>query len=681
MAIKRSTIIGLWTTSAVLAFADPSIIGANGSTGYIDMPSALLPAEGETNITYFRSDLGSGQHFQFQASENLSLGVDFADYEGFDKENSLDIKYQVYHGKNWIPSIAIGANDVLGIGPRSSEYIVATSQVTRNIEATVGMGWGAMGNFDPSVDSGSRPSIDQHVVSTDHYFKGPSAPFAGLNYRTPIKGLSLSVEYSSMAWADAVANGFERDDLSYGVQYRPNDNFSLRAFSRNGDDIGFALTLSGNPSKPIALQQSTKAPATVIPRAALRTDMSNDWAQDTTMRKLVAQQLAKSLTEEGFKVTAVRATTSEIAVEIKDGGTKYTPKIFGRIARQLAMTAPGSVENFSVSIINDANLPTSVTKINRTDLEQQAGLYDASAKSFASTEIEGARPLKGEDVYRTDFKEKPYSFGGDINVASVENDDGTSLRISPSIKAKYKTTFGLSVSTKLSMNLNRSDAALKASDIGIAVRSDESLYRQDFFTLDRLSADYKFKLGKDIYGRISGGLMQAAYAGLEGEMLYAPSGSRFAVGGRVAQVTKRDPENYFGLGEYKTTTGEVTGYWDTGYKGIELSASYGRFLAEDWGGSLKASRKFANGWEVAGSLTGSSYYQDSKDTRQLVPSISISIPLQWGWKGESSTVRSFPFGNSKTDAAQKLDYAESLYSDVRNYDLSDYEMRWGAYWQ
>src|SRR6185437_10764773 len=105
-----------------------------------------------------------------------------------------------------IPTVAIGANDIIGTGVYSGEYFVGSKQFG-NLDFSFGMGWGRLGSSTtiknplaaifPSFKN--RPTFTS-VGGTNFnvLFHGLNAGlFGGVTWKTPVEGLSLIAEYSS----------------------------------------------------------------------------------------------------------------------------------------------------------------------------------------------------------------------------------------------------------------------------------------------------------------------------------------------------------------------------------------------------------------------------------------------------------------------------------------------------
>ena len=110
------------------------------------------------------------------------------------------------------------------------------------------------------------------------------------------------------------------------------------------------------------------------------------------------------------------------------------------------------------------------------------------------------------------------------------------------------------------------------------------------------------KLDDDLYGRLSGGLLERMFAGVSAELLWKPARQSWGLGGEINYVQQRDYDQMFSFRNYDVVTGHASVYWDTGWYGIGSQVDAGRYLAGDWGATLSLKRRFANGWEFAGPL-------------------------------------------------------------------------------
>jgi hypothetical protein len=115
-------------------------------------------------------------------------------------------------------------------------------------------------------------------------------------------------------------------------------------------------------------------------------------------------------------------------------------------------------------------------------------------------------------------------------------------------------------------------------------------------------------------------------------MLYRPFGERWAVGADVNWVKQRGFDQDFSLRRYHVVTGQATGYLDTGFHGVTVAVSVGRYLAGDWGTTIDVSREFANGARMGAYATvtnksGSTGYGEGSFDKGIYVSVPFDMLL------------------------------------------------------
>ena len=131
-----------------------------------------------------------------------------------------------------MPNLAVGLIDLGGTSVFSSEYLIATKKIG-NFDVSLGMGWGLLGKkahisnplsiFSDSFDArqGSMSGRGGQF-EYDDWFKGDAAFFGGFTYYTPVRNLSLEVEYNSNDFKSEM-NGVALDvdsPLNFALNYR-----------------------------------------------------------------------------------------------------------------------------------------------------------------------------------------------------------------------------------------------------------------------------------------------------------------------------------------------------------------------------------------------------------------------------------------------------------------------------
>ncbi|MFT7183655.1 MAG: hypothetical protein ACI87T_004055, partial [Planctomycetota bacterium] len=243
---------------------------------------------------------------------------------------------------------------------------------------------------------------------------------------------------------------------------------------------------------------------------------------------------------------------------------------------------------------------------------------------------------------------------------------------------------GLSFSGQLSQrvfgNLGESD---RASDSVLPhVRSDSYLYAQsEAPTIDRLTADYIFKLAPDTYGRLTAGLLESMYAGISAEVLWKPVDQSWGLGAELNWVTQRDYDQYFEFLDYNVVTGHASVYWDTGYYGLQAQVDAGRYLAGDWGATFSLTRTFANGWEVGGFFTLTDVPFDEYGEGSFDKGLRLTIPFGWALPYETNSRYSLALSPLTRDGGQRLSVANRLFSVVADTDRAALREDWSLFWK
>ncbi|MEK6205575.1 MAG: YjbH domain-containing protein, partial [Amylibacter sp.] len=371
------------------AYAQSPSFSLNGTAGLIDMPTAQLLPDGETAWTFTATGTVYGGTLAFQMLPNLETAVHFMTVDewagGVLYDQSLDLKYQIFAETDSLPSLAIGSRDFLSNGAFSSEYIVASKEISNGLTVTGGLGWGRLGSQNPIATIGTRPTPSGTDIDFNHFFQGDVALFGGLEWDTPIKGLSVKAEYSSDAYIDVQNYGSfaPESPLNFGIDYEPIRGVSVGGYYNYGTDFGLRLTLSGNPNRPIVSPDLGIGPVPVNPRLG-EYDRSEDWANNPMLTEFLVGALAPVLEAEGIVIEEALITGNTIDLYISNNAMPQTTKAIGRIVRTLSVALPHSVEIFRITPVA-SGLATTTVEIRRTDLEAQVDRPNAGPDSWATT--------------------------------------------------------------------------------------------------------------------------------------------------------------------------------------------------------------------------------------------------------------------------------------------------------
>ncbi len=679
---------GFALLAASTAYAQSPSFSLNGTAGLIDMPTAQMLPDGETAWTFSGSGTFYSGTLTFQMLPKLETSVHFttlADWTAVDAPlfvQTLDLKYEIFAESDYLPSLAIGSRGFLSNGPLSSEYIVASKNVGYGLTVTGGLGWGRLGSYNPVASLGTRPPVDS-AIAINHMFTGDVALFGGLEWDTPVKGLSLKAEYSSDAYlGEQVFGDFNRaSPLNFGIDYEPIRGISLGGYYNYGSDFGLRLTLSGNPNRPIVPPDLGIGPVPVNPRLG-DYDRSEDWANNPMLTEFLVGALAPVLEAEGIVIEEALITGSAIDLYISNNNMPQTTKAIGRIVRTLSLALPHSVEVFRITLVA-SGLATTTVEIRRSDLEAQVDRPNAGPDSWATTRFTDAPNHLPDGAWSRDiYPDFSWALTPVIPVNIGSNGAAAGIDVLLNATASYRLSRGFSINGSLSQKLvGNIGAGAVPSTNPTPVRSNFALYQTGGPTLDRLTADYEFKLTPDTYARVSAGYLERMFAGVSGEVLWMPTNQNWGIGAEVSAVQQRAYGDMFGFEDYQTVTALASLYWDTGYNGIEAQVDVGRYLAGDVGSTVTLTRRFENGWEVSGFVTMTDMPFADFGEGNFAKGVSVTIPLRWTMPLETRSNTSIALGTMGGDGGARLELGDRLYTTIRDYDVIDFNETWGAFWQ
>jgi hypothetical protein len=778
-----------------------------GVTGLIDMPSAESQPDGQIAFTtsWMGGELRNTLNFQIlpriDGSFRYSILNDYFDSGSSLYDRSFDIKIRLFDEGALMPAVALGFQDFLGTGVYSGEYLVATKHITPELKITGGVGWGRFANANTVENpvgiiwegAKDRDSSEGQIGQTGNvrfgqFFRGEDMGFfGGLEWQTPIDGLSVKAELSSDDYSrDWQFSSHEVNaPINIGVEYRPWEGVELGAYAMYGSTFGLRATFTGNPIQPLAPPDARNGPLPIAPRAmpasptaaarfgpvrelidarpagagpspdaveleqissgprwayvtlpeaqartgvcptdsARRVDADlgvvdgvtfrspsgapvctvvlrpagrewiaaerrllsgwdTSWHDDDARVAGAVARVVEALDAEKLIVEALSLDATQISIELANSYYAANAQAIGRAAAALTRTLPPSVERFNITLIEGGE-PAVTVALRRALLEQQAGEPDAARRSWLTADIGDASGPRPETLpgFYPDFV---WGLNPHVPLGLFDPDSplraDLQVRLFGALTVARGVSFNGQLSQRLIGNLGESD---RVSDSVLPhVRSDSYLYAQsDVPTIDRLSADYVFKLAPDTYGRLSGGLLESMFAGVSAEVLWKPVDQSWGLGAELNWVVQRDYDQYFEMLDYTVVTGHASLYWDTGFYGMQAQVDAGRYLAGDWGATFSLTRTFANGWEVGGFFTLTDVPFDEYGEGSFDKGLRLTIPLGWAAPYESRSRYTMVLRPLTRDGGQRLEVANRLYGVVADSDRAALREDWSSFWK
>lgn len=164
------------------------------------------------------------------------------------RDRGFDIKLRLVEESRYLPAVAIGLQDMFGDARFGGEYVVASKRFGP-FDFSFGIGWGFLGSRDQIgnplsfIDNGlesRRAREGQGGLNASSYFAGNEvAFFGGVEWFTPLDGLSLKLEYSGVDPARGPFGAVLDQDLpvNFGVAYRPLNWLDLSVGFERGNTV------------------------------------------------------------------------------------------------------------------------------------------------------------------------------------------------------------------------------------------------------------------------------------------------------------------------------------------------------------------------------------------------------------------------------------------------------------
>ena len=624
-----------------LAHAEPRLTQNDfGGVGLMQTPTARMAPAGELSVNASRTSPYSRYSvslqpfewlegsFRYTAITNRRYGPESLSGDQSYKDKAVDLKVRLWQETHWAPDVALGFRDVGGTGLFSSEFLVANKRYD-DFDFSAGIAWGYIGNrgdFENPLGWAddrfkTRPQGEgTGDVNTSAYFRGRPSLFGGVTYQTPWEPLSLKLEYEGNDYKNEPKDNVIKQDspINLGAVFKLTDSVDLSAGWERGNTAMFGITLHTNFVSRKAPAKTYDPPAERLPAHApnIAPDQVN-WAN-------VSQRLQKNA---GYKVERITQRGSELFVYGEQSNYFHSAKAVGRASRILDNSVNDDIDWFTL-VNKRYDLPLEETSVPRETFREVVNNEEPLQTLHRSTEVNAAMPHTETTLYTA--ARDPFNYGVGLGYKqNVGGPDGLLYQLSADADAEYRFTRNTWWSGMLSANLaNNYDHFTYDAPSGLPrVRTDLRKYlTTSDVTMPTFQLNHAEQLDKDLFGMVYGGYLESMFAGVGGEVLFRPTGQRWSVGADLNYVRQREFNQGFGLRDYSTVTGHITGYTDLPFD-TQAAVSVGRYLARDWGTTIDLSREFSNGvrfgaWATLTTATTAEYGEGSFDK-----GIYLSIPF------------------------------------------------------
>lgn len=302
-------------------------VGTFGGIGLLEMRNARFAEDGNLSVGVAYLDDGRNYYTTWQATPWLETTLRFSDYDDVDGgvDKGLDVKVRLLEEGAYKPAIALGFQDMLGDGVFSGEYVVASKRI-HDFDVTMGFGFGQLANraklynitriFGGNFSERSFDSPGSEKLRLGNYFSGEKMGFFwGVEYKTPIEGLTAKLEYSTVdkSTIDIFQDYESKSAFNLGINYKIKNWLEVGAGFMHGNQLALHLTVKQNLHKPIRLGFAKAPEVDEIRSRELRntaennTDYKDRYSQDIIFERL--QQM-------GYVVSTVNLNGEHIEIDL-----------------------------------------------------------------------------------------------------------------------------------------------------------------------------------------------------------------------------------------------------------------------------------------------------------------------------------------------------------------------------
>lgn len=675
-----------------------------GLPGLVDLPSGEAMPDGQLGVTVSHFAGQTRTTLTFQALPRVTaafryIGLQDINIGGFEtyRDRSFDVRFQLLREGDYVPAVSVGLQDFAGTGIYAAEYVAATKNFDRpfglsgRVKVTAGLGWGRLaGVGDIGAPFGSdRPGFDPAdnggSPATDQWFRGPAAPFAGIEWLVNDR-LGIKAEYSTDAYVLETRQGvFERDSrLNFGIEYQYSDRLRLGGYWLYGSEIGVSAQVQFNPRRP-ATPKVLSGPRPIIERPSRASNpqaWSTDWAASQASQGVIRDAMAPELAEQGIRLIALSASASQAELRIQNNRYRNTSVAVGRAARTMARVLPASVETFRITTMQN-DLPQGTVVIQRAALERLEFEPDSSGQLLARTRFESAQPdLPGASILPDTHPKFNWSIGPYLSPSYFDPDEP--IRADAGIAAEFRYRFApgwLVAGEVRARALGNIENGRLSNSVLPRVRTDGVLYAAETdFPIENLYIAHQWKPSENTFARVTAGYLESFFGGVSAELLWKPNTSRLALGVEANYARQRDFDQLFGFQDYDVLTGHVSAYYELGDDYL-VQVDAGRYLAGDHGATFTLTREFTNGWRVGGFFTLTDVSSEEFGEGSFDKGISLTIPVDWLLGRPSNRTTTTSIRPVRRDGGARLSVPGRLYEQVRDGQQNALVESWSRVWE
>ena len=643
-----------------------------GGVGLWQTPTARMMPEGALSMSYtdnqeYRFMSVSLQLFPWMEATARYTDVRTRLYSNVDdfsgdqtlKDKGLDVKFRLWEESYYLPDISVGFRDFGGTGFFESEFVNA-SKAVGPFDFHLGLGWGHLGYQNditnpfcelrdsfcerPDGFSGRGGKVDYQ-----NFFKGPMAVFGGVEYQTPLEGLSFKAEFEGNNYQQDRAGALEQDSRwNFGAVYRWN-NFDFSLNYQRGNTIGFGVSYKlnmhtvsqvkiDNPPREI---QGIKPPenAAAVNRQKLYNDLRRNGGYVITDLEIDDEQ----------------ATFYGLQTRYRDRNEGVE-----RVGRILASELPESIQQYHL-VEQSNNVPMVDTVIDAAKFREHA-TYSVPESSVEDTyrrvsptqqQVDAYEPHRATGAFFSTKFFWTQTFGNPEDFYLYQ------IGLLSSVGYKFNEHLGIygGIRTTLLDNFDKFNFTVDAEEAFLPrVRTRVREYvTGPMITLDTVFMQWSDRLADNWYYQGYGGYLETMFGGVGGEIMYRPIDSNFAFGVDINYVKQRDPDSTTAFMDYSAVTGFASAYYQPDFlPDTRIRASVGQFLAKDRGINIDFAKRFDSGIVVGAFASFTNVSSEEYGEGSFTKGFYVSVPLDLFILQPATGRGQFPWVPIARDGGQML---------------------------
>lgn len=594
-------------------------------------------------------------------------------------DKSFDVKLRLLRESAWLPSLAVGLNDLGGTGLLSSEFLVAGKR-WGHVDVSLGVGWGRLGarggianpltDVNDSFERREREGDRGGQFELKRLFAGPDVDlFGGIRWRPGGSRWSLMVEREGNDYsAEPFGNNLDVEwPVNLGVAYQGR-NFGVRGSWERGEQWSLGLYFAADVSEPGPAKVLDPPPTPVSPPG-------DGGARSTASGGIDEAALRAALRRQDIVLLRVEALERppRATVWVTQGSYREPVETTLRVARAASMLLPASVETIAVVDVV-AGLEQSVATVRREDIRAQASLQAPDVEVLSayrylkpSTQVVREDPLLQAPWYAPDWFVAPryrQSLGDPDEAYRAQ------LLLQFGVFKQWTAHLRTSAVAEVGVVGNLDDIERESDSTLPRVRSDiAAYYRDGEHGLRRLEANYIRPLSATLFARLSAGIFEEMYGGVAAELLYRPFASNWALGANINRVRQREFDQRFEFRDYEVTTGHATLYHHFAPLRMQTQLSAGCYLAMDCGATLQVERVFRTGARFGVFATKTNVSSREFGEGSFDKGFIITIPFDLFLPRSSTAVADLSFRPLARDGGQMVRDGASLYAETQRRDV------------